>query len=70
MKMKRSRSLSPKASCSEDDMKRMKLGENEKNDIIMHPHILDFSDDVLLNIFKYLNPQDLMAISLYVLNNC
>nr|XP_034188671.1 uncharacterized protein LOC117608049 isoform X3 [Osmia lignaria] len=65
MKMKRSRSLSPKASCSEDDMKRMKLGENEKNDIIiMHPHILDFSDDVLLNIFKYLNPQDLMAISL------
>lgn len=65
MKMKRSRSLSPKASSSEEDMKRIKFEENEKaNDIIIHPHILDFSDDVLLNIFKYLNPKDLMAISL------
>ncbi|XP_068967493.1 F-box/LRR-repeat protein fbxl-1 isoform X1 [Bombus flavifrons] len=65
MKMKRSRSLSPKASSSEEDMKRIKFEENEKaNDIIIHPHILDFSDDVLLNIFKYLNPKNLMAISL------
>lgn len=65
MKMRRSRSLSPKASGSEDDMKRIKLAENENiNDIIIHPHILDFSDDVLLNIFKYLHPEDLMAISL------
>ncbi|XP_076622866.1 uncharacterized protein LOC143342644 [Colletes latitarsis] len=65
MKMKRSRSLSPKPSNSEDDMKRIKLGENaEINDIILHPHLLDFSDDVLLNIFKYLSPQDLMAVSL------
>ncbi|XP_076170851.1 uncharacterized protein LOC143148428 isoform X3 [Ptiloglossa arizonensis] len=65
MKMKRSRSLSPKPSSSEDDMKRIKLGENgEINDLVLHPHILDFSDDVLLNIFKYLSPQDLMAISL------
>ncbi|XP_016918450.1 uncharacterized protein LOC108001770 isoform X1 [Apis cerana] len=65
MKMKRSRSLSPKASSSEEDMKRIKFEENEKtNNIIIHPHILDFSDDVLLNIFKYLNPKDLMAINL------
>ncbi|XP_017792380.1 PREDICTED: uncharacterized protein LOC108574322 [Habropoda laboriosa] len=65
MKMKRSRSLSPKASNSEEDMKRIRLEENEEaNDIITHPNILDFSDDVLLNIFKYLNPSDLMAISL------
>lgn len=65
MKMKRSRSLSPKASSSEEDMKRVKFEENEKtNDIIIHPHVLDFSDDVLLNILKYLNPKDLMTISL------
>ncbi|XP_053970319.1 uncharacterized protein LOC128894660 [Hylaeus anthracinus] len=65
MKMKRSRSLSPKPSSSEDDMKRIKLEEDrEINDIITHQHILDFSDDVLLNILKYLNPQDLMAVSL------
>ncbi|CAK9797692.1 F-box/LRR-repeat protein 12 [Anthophora quadrimaculata] len=65
MKMKRSKSLSPKASNSEEDMKRTRLEETEvANDIITHPHILDFSDDVLLNIFKYLNPKDLMAISL------
>ncbi|XP_033331860.2 uncharacterized protein LOC117223600 isoform X1 [Megalopta genalis] len=65
MKMKRSRSLSPKPSSSEDDMKRIRLEENAEADkAILYPHILDFSDDVLLNIFQYLNPQDLMAISL------
>lgn len=63
MKMKRSRSLSPKPSSSEEDMKHIKLGENERvDDVISHPNILDFSDDVLLNIFRYLDPQDLMAI--------
>ncbi|XP_076241514.1 uncharacterized protein LOC143183719 isoform X1 [Calliopsis andreniformis] len=63
--MKRSRSLSPKSSSSEEDMKHIKLGDNAKaDDTVSHPHILDFSDDVLLNIFKYLSPQDLMAISL------
>ncbi|XP_076674761.1 uncharacterized protein LOC143372460 isoform X2 [Andrena cerasifolii] len=65
MKMKRSRSMSPKPSSSEEDMKHIKLGDNAKiNDTVSHPHILDFSDDVLLNIFKYLNPQDLIAVSL------
>ncbi|CAL7935419.1 unnamed protein product [Xylocopa violacea] len=64
MKMKRSRSLSPKASSSEEDMKRIKFEEDKREDDIIYPHILDFSDDVLLNIFKFLNPKDLMAISL------
>ncbi|XP_076225038.1 uncharacterized protein LOC116424184 isoform X4 [Nomia melanderi] len=65
MKMKRSRSLSPKPSSSDDDMKRIRLEENaEIDEAILYPHILDFSDDVLLNIFQYLSPQDLMAISL------
>ncbi|XP_017885998.1 uncharacterized protein LOC108628521 isoform X2 [Ceratina calcarata] len=64
MKIKRSRSLSPKASSSEEDMKRMKSRESEKENDIIYPNILEFSDDVLLNIFKYLNPTDLMAISL------
>ena len=64
MKMKRSRSLSPKASSSEEDTKRVKFENEKTNDIITHPHVLDFSDDVLLNILKYLNPKDLMTISL------
>ncbi|XP_076758946.1 uncharacterized protein LOC143428120 isoform X4 [Xylocopa sonorina] len=64
MKMKRSRSLSPKASSSEEDMKRIKFEEDKRENDIIYPHILDFSDDVLLNIFKFLNPKDLMAISL------
>lgn len=62
--MKRSRSSSPKPSSSEEDTKHIKLGDNAKiNDALAHPHILDFSDDVLLNIFKYLNPQDLISVS-------
>ena len=63
--MKRSRSSSPKPSSSEEDTKHIKLGDNAKtNDAVPRPHILAFSDDVLLNIFKYLNPQDLIAVSL------
>lgn len=65
MKMKRSRSMSPKPSSSEDDTKRIRLEEGTAGDkAILYPHMLDFSDDVLLNIFQYLAPQDLMAISL------
>ncbi|KAG7202364.1 hypothetical protein KM043_018690 [Ampulex compressa] len=64
MKMKRSRSLSPKPSSS-DDKKHIKLEEDIKlNGITEGPHILEFSDDVLLNILKYLSPQDLMSLSL------
>ncbi|XP_011137236.1 uncharacterized protein LOC105181875 isoform X1 [Harpegnathos saltator] len=64
LKMKRSKSLSPEPSSSRDT-KRVRLEETtEINDITSCPHILDFSDDVLLNILKYLNPQDLLAVSL------
>ncbi|XP_076285928.1 uncharacterized protein LOC143211813 isoform X3 [Lasioglossum baleicum] len=66
MKMKRSRSLSPEPSSSEDNTKRIRLEEDtyKGDEAILYPHMLDFSDDVLLNIFQYLAPQDLMAISL------
>ncbi|KAL6254180.1 uncharacterized protein LOC105427683 [Pogonomyrmex barbatus] len=64
MKIKRSKSLSPEPSSSKDT-KRIKLEENTNlNGIISSLNILEFSDDVLLNILKYLHPQDLMAISL------
>ncbi|XP_032685346.1 uncharacterized protein LOC116850786 isoform X2 [Odontomachus brunneus] len=64
LKMKRSKSLSPEPSSSADT-KRVKLEEAaEINDVTSCPHILDFSDDVLLNILKYLPPQDLLAVSL------
>lgn len=56
MKMKRSKSLSPEPSGS-GESKRIKYEESQ-------PHLLDFCDDILLNILKYLNPQDLMALSL------
>ncbi|XP_047357926.1 uncharacterized protein LOC124952308 isoform X2 [Vespa velutina] len=56
MKMKRSKSLSPEPSSS-GESKRIRYEE-------LHPHLLDFCDDILLNILKYLNPQDLMALSL------
>lgn len=62
--MKRSKSLSPEPSSS-GDIKRVRLEETaEINDATSCPHILDFSDDVLLNILKYLHPQDLLAVSL------
>lgn len=64
LKMKRSKSLSPEPSSS-GDTKRVRLQEiAEVNETISCPHILDFSDDVLLNILKYLHPQDLLAVSL------
>lgn len=65
MKGKRSKSLSPEPSSSRE-AKIPKLensitnGEKETN----NANILDFSDDVLLNIMKYLNPQQLLALSL------
>lgn len=64
MKIKRSKSLSPEPSSSKDT-KRIKLEEIANlNGITSSLNILEFSDDVLLNILKYLHPQDLMAISL------
>ncbi|XP_011879226.1 PREDICTED: uncharacterized protein LOC105568294 [Vollenhovia emeryi] len=64
MKIKRSKSLSPEPSSSKDT-KRIKL-ESIANLNGRKPsrNILSFSDDVLLNILKYVHPQDLMAISL------
>ncbi|XP_015125808.1 uncharacterized protein LOC107047545 isoform X1 [Diachasma alloeum] len=66
MKVKRSKSLSPEPSSSRD-AKIPKLsdpseanGEPEVEPI----SIMEFSDDVLLNIMKYLTPQDLMSLSL------
>jgi len=63
MKIKRSKSLSPEPSSSRD-IKRIKLEEIANLNRSTSLHILEFSDDVLLNILKYLHPQDLMAISL------
>lgn len=65
MKMKRSKSLSPEPSSSKD-AKRIKLRETieaDKVQVESSPHILDFSDDVLLNILKYLPSPDLLAVS-------
>lgn len=67
MKPKRSRSLSPEASSSRD-IKIQKLTDNSTESVeqlqINRVQLLDFSDDVLLNIMKYLNPQNLMSLSL------
>lgn len=64
MKIKRSKSLSPEPSSSRDT-KRIKLEETTNlNRVTSSANILEFSDDVLLNILKYLYPQDLMAVSL------
>lgn len=61
--MKRINSLSPEPSSSADT-KRVKLEEiTELDEVKSSPHILDFSDDVLLNILKYLYPQDLLEVS-------
>ncbi|XP_057333912.1 uncharacterized protein LOC130673048 isoform X1 [Microplitis mediator] len=64
MKMKRSKSLSPEPSSSRD-AKIPRLSNlsdfNEPGDF--KTKLLDFSDDVLLNIFKYVSPQDLFALS-------
>ncbi|XP_012270777.1 uncharacterized protein LOC105694556 isoform X2 [Orussus abietinus] len=64
MKAKRSKSLSPEPSSS-NEWKRPKIDEScEKNGKEIYPNLLDLSDDVLLNIMKFLHPQDLMALSL------
>lgn len=67
MKPKRSRSLSPEASSSRD-IKIQKLSDDKTEPLDDQPvqrvQLLDFSDDVILNIMKYLNPQDLMSLSL------
>lgn len=66
MKGKRSKSLSPEPSSSRD-AKVPKLSYNSQiNDDIGNTktHILDFSDDILLNIMRFLTPQDLLALSL------
>ncbi|KAK0180625.1 hypothetical protein PV327_002988 [Microctonus hyperodae] len=66
MKGKRSKSLSPEPSSSRD-AKFPKLSCNSQiNDDIgnIKAHILDFSDDILLNIMRFLTPQDLLALSL------
>lgn len=63
MKIKRSKSLSPEPSSSRDT-KRVKLEETTNLNRTSSANILEFSDDVLLNILKYLYPQDLMAVSL------
>jgi len=63
MKIKRSKSLSPEPSSS-GDVKRVKLEEATHSNGILSRNILEFSDDVLLHILKYLDPQDLMTLSL------
>lgn len=63
MKIKRSKSLSPEPSSSKET-KRIKLEEITNINKVTSLNILEFSDDVLLNILKYLCPRDLMAISL------
>ncbi|KAL6443454.1 hypothetical protein ACFW04_002949 [Cataglyphis niger] len=64
MKIKRSKSLSPEPSSSRDT-KRIKFEKiTNLSRVTSSPNILEFSDDVLLNILKYLYPQDLMAVSL------
>ncbi|XP_066582673.1 uncharacterized protein [Prorops nasuta] len=60
--MKRNKSLSPVPSSS-DCLKKSKL-ENIKDNELSAIHILDFSDDLLLYILKYLTPQDLRSLSL------
>lgn len=64
MKIKRSKSLSPEPSSSRET-KRVRLEESaDSNGVTSSINILSISDDVLLNILKYLHPQDLMAVSL------
>ncbi|XP_044014394.1 uncharacterized protein LOC122856690 isoform X2 [Aphidius gifuensis] len=67
MKPKRSRSMSPEASSSRGT-KIQKISDYKTKPIDDQPvqrvQLLDFSDDVILNIMKYLNPQDLMSLSL------
>lgn len=64
MKVKRSKSLSPEPSSS-NECKRPRIVESdEKNNDLLEVNLLNLSDDVLLNIMKYLQPQDLMALSL------
>lgn len=65
MKMKRSKSLSPEPSSSRD-AKIPRLSNESAFDEFQGDYktkLLDFSDDVLLNIFKYVSPQDLFALS-------
>lgn len=64
MKVKRSKSLSPEPSGS-NECKRPRTTETaKKDDDLLELSLLNLSDDVLLNIMKYVHPQDLMALSL------
>ncbi|XP_011315160.1 uncharacterized protein [Fopius arisanus] len=66
MKVKRSKSLSPEPSSSRD-AKIPKLSDSSEANgepEVELISIMEFSDDVLLNIMKYLSPQDLMSFSL------
>ncbi|XP_048506110.1 uncharacterized protein LOC105688414 isoform X2 [Athalia rosae] len=64
MKVKRSKSRSPEPSSSNEYKRPRIIDSDQKNDDQLESNLLNLSDDVLLNIMKYLNPQDLMALSL------
>ncbi|XP_015607355.1 uncharacterized protein LOC107273547 isoform X2 [Cephus cinctus] len=63
MMVKRSKSLSPEPSSSSESKRPKIVEDGQTNGRMAHPNMLDLSDDVLLNIMKYLNPQDLMSLS-------
>ena len=63
MKVKRSKSLSPVPSSSENS-KRAKIEDDSKSGAAGQLNLLNFSDDVLLIIIKYLDSFDMMNLSM------
>ncbi|XP_033210297.1 uncharacterized protein LOC117168706 isoform X2 [Belonocnema kinseyi] len=63
MKVKRSKSLSPDPSSS-GNSKRAKIKDDSKDGTAVQPNLLNFSDDVLLMIIKYLDSFDTMNLSM------
>lgn len=68
MKAKRSRSLSPEPSSSREAKiaKIVDQSDSAEENQITQIELLHFSDDVLLNIIRFLSSKDLMSLSLLV----
>ncbi|XP_068990802.1 uncharacterized protein [Neodiprion pinetum] len=64
MKVKRSKSLSPEPSSSNEYKRPRIANSGDSDNDYLECRLLNLSDDVLLNIMKFLHPQDLMALSL------
>ncbi|XP_046590851.1 cytochrome b-c1 complex subunit 1, mitochondrial isoform X2 [Neodiprion lecontei] len=64
MKVKRSKSLSPEPSSSNEYKRPRIANSGDSDNDYLECRLLNLSDDVLLHIMKFLHPQDLMALSL------